>query len=430
MGMFAKNASQIFLYVVVALVVFLTSPSSALAIQGNPTVSVTGGANGVFLPGQTATISLTATTDDIGAETLVTVGVLRSAVANANLATFSPGCATSDVSFYVVCERPVNAGGASTTISPLLTVTINEGAAAGSTITVPIIVSDEIPGVSGSIVGVNAVITIGAVGTTPPPATACSTAFPDARCVTGVLNNATGNIGCPTASPNLVSNPTTPCSGSLLCCSASAPTMCESVPGAVCVQPANGGNCPTGSGTPRVPANFECDGTDICCRTVDVTATSECVANYGSSHRAQCLESCVVSDGWFGLSLPGSTCGGSGLICCSRFNPDFYNFQDRTTCVGPLGRGVTTAIGCIPALESAVAFTQYMLTWGSGIAGGVAIALVSYGGFMIMSAAGDAKKVQAGKELVTATITGLMFLIFAALLLRLIGADILGIFPS
>src|SRR3989344_4754623 len=49
-------------------------------------------------------------------------------------------------------------------------------------------------------------------------------------------------------------------------------------------------------------------------------------------------------------------------------------------------------------------------------------------GYQIMTASGDPRKLQAGKELLTAAVTGVVLLALTAFILRVIGVDILGIF--
>jgi len=99
--------------------------------------------------------------------------------------------------------------------------------------------------------------------------------------------------------------------------------------------------------------------------------------------------------------------------------------------------GINTAIGCVP-LEIGLfgsgdrnagtqAFTSFVLRWATGLGGGIAFILIVYAGFMITTSAGDPKRLQAGKELLTAAISGLLMLIFAIFILRIIGVDILGL---
>ncbi len=87
--------------------------------------------------------------------------------------------------------------------------------------------------------------------------------------------------------------------------------------------------------------------------------------------------------------------------------------------------GVWTAIGCIPSTPSG--FVQKILPFAIGLGGGIAFLLMLFGALQIMTSAGNPEKLNAGKELVTSAIVGLLLIIFSVFLLRLIGADILGV---
>jgi len=99
---------------------------------------------------------------------------------------------------------------------------------------------------------------------------------------------------------------------------------------------------------------------------------------------------------------------------------------------GPKGGGscskeeINTAIGCIP-VNSTQDLIGFFLTWAVGIAGGIAFLFIGYASFILMTSSGDPKKTQAGKELLTSAISGLLFLLFSVFILRIVGVDILGI---
>lgn len=57
----------------------------------------------------------------------------------------------------------------------------------------------------------------------------------------------------------------------------------------------------------------------------------------------------------------------------------------------------------------------------------LAFMLVLFGALQMMMSAGNPEKLNEGKELVTAAVIGLLFIIFSVFLLRIIGVDILGI---
>ena len=88
--------------------------------------------------------------------------------------------------------------------------------------------------------------------------------------------------------------------------------------------------------------------------------------------------------------------------------------------------GVITALGCIPT-SSLNGFLSWILPKVIGIASGIAFLLMAFGAFQIITSSGDPKKTQAGKELITSALSGLLFIILSIFLLKLIGVDILQI---
>lgn len=89
------------------------------------------------------------------------------------------------------------------------------------------------------------------------------------------------------------------------------------------------------------------------------------------------------------------------------------------------GNRVWTAIGCIET--NPTGFIKTLLTFAIGVAGGIAFLLILLGGFQMMTSAGNPERLNAGRELVTSAITGLLLIIFSIFLLKVIGVDILGI---
>lgn len=88
---------------------------------------------------------------------------------------------------------------------------------------------------------------------------------------------------------------------------------------------------------------------------------------------------------------------------------------------------INTAFGCVSV--SGTDFVTTLLNFGIGIAGGIAFLLIIFGGFQILTSAGNPERLNAGKELISSAITGLLMIVFSVFLLRIIGVDILGI-PS
>ena len=90
--------------------------------------------------------------------------------------------------------------------------------------------------------------------------------------------------------------------------------------------------------------------------------------------------------------------------------------------------GIDTAIGCIPiGDENGADFIGFLLKWALGIGGGIAFLMMIYAGFIIMTSTGNPERLQSGRQLLVAAISGLLLLIFALFLLRLIGVRILQI---
>lgn len=89
-----------------------------------------------------------------------------------------------------------------------------------------------------------------------------------------------------------------------------------------------------------------------------------------------------------------------------------------------LNKGVNTAIGCLMAGDPKQ-FISQLLGWGAGVGGGIAFLMIIFAGFQIATAAGDPKRVQAAKELLTSAISGLILIVLSVLLLNFIGVKIL-----
>jgi len=101
--------------------------------------------------------------------------------------------------------------------------------------------------------------------------------------------------------------------------------------------------------------------------------------------------------------------------------------NSKTACEGCMddGKSVWTAIGCVEATSTGL--LNKFLPFAIGIAGGIAFLLILFGALQMMMSAGNPEKLNAGKELVTAAITGLLLIIFSVFILRLVGVTILKI---
>lgn len=90
------------------------------------------------------------------------------------------------------------------------------------------------------------------------------------------------------------------------------------------------------------------------------------------------------------------------------------------------GTPVLTALGNIPTEP------EHLVTWilcnAVVIGSGLAFLLSLWGGVSIILAGGNPEKIKEGREIITSAISGLLFIIFSVVLLRIIGVNILGIF--
>jgi hypothetical protein len=87
--------------------------------------------------------------------------------------------------------------------------------------------------------------------------------------------------------------------------------------------------------------------------------------------------------------------------------------------------GSWTAIGCVPSNPQDL--LKLILTFGMGIAGGIAFLLILLGGFQIMTSAGNPEQLNAGRELVTSAVIGLILILLSIFLLKVIGVDVFGL---
>jgi hypothetical protein len=91
---------------------------------------------------------------------------------------------------------------------------------------------------------------------------------------------------------------------------------------------------------------------------------------------------------------------------------------------GTCGDGyIDTALGCLPYNREA--FVSALFTFLVGAAGAIAIVVMLIAIFQIMTAGGNPEQLKKGRELFTAAVTGLLFLIFSVSILRIVAGDII-----
>lgn len=91
----------------------------------------------------------------------------------------------------------------------------------------------------------------------------------------------------------------------------------------------------------------------------------------------------------------------------------------------PKNPAIATAIGCVHT--NPINFIEDLLKFLTAIGGGFAFLLMLLGAFQMVSSAGNPETLQAGRDRFQSALIGLLFVIFAVLLLKIIGVDILAL---
>ncbi|HLE49081.1 MAG TPA: hypothetical protein VI819_03590 [Patescibacteria group bacterium] len=233
--------------------------------------------------------------------------------------------------------------------------------------------------------------------------------FCGCNCVTPTPGGS--GLPCPVTTPGIQ------CCASSSACSSPAGTVLTqySCATGVCCQ----GACTAVAPTVAIPPEFAaCDTT--CSANPEPYTIGNCSRTGGNPDTSKCQRP---------VSNPGYDCNINGVtydcFCCSEL------LSSSTAALTPrpslpatcANNGIDTAIGCLPVGNRQL-FLQFILRWALGISGGTALVMIAYSGILIMTAQGDKQRLQTGKEFLTASVAGIMMIIFSAYLLQLIGVTI------
>lgn len=112
--------------------------------------------------------------------------------------------------------------------------------------------------------------------------------------------------------------------------------------------------------------------------------------------------------------------------------PQVVFAQITGTSIIPEARGIcpnpnsaATAIGCVPYQLSD--FIDFLIKFGLGIGGGVALLMMIIGGYEILTNPAGPEEIQEGKKLITNAVIGLLLMLFSISILHIIGGGVLGI---
>ena len=116
---------------------------------------------------------------------------------------------------------------------------------------------------------------------------------------------------------------------------------------------------------------------------------------------------------------------GEGLAIFHTGTNDPLGGNLKITC--PDGISINTAVGCINTDFTGNGFITAMLKLAIGLGSGIALLLVLYGIFIVTTSAGIPDKLNAGRDVISSAIAGLIFIILSIFLLNLVGVKILAI---
>ncbi len=92
---------------------------------------------------------------------------------------------------------------------------------------------------------------------------------------------------------------------------------------------------------------------------------------------------------------------------------------------GCSGGEIPTGIGCIPTDPADLILR--ILEIAIGVAGGIALLSVIFGGFKVLTSSGNPDAISEGKGMITSAIAGLALILFSVAILNIIGFNVLGI---
>lgn len=108
-----------------------------------------------------------------------------------------------------------------------------------------------------------------------------------------------------------------------------------------------------------------------------------------------------------------------------HIDPKLCTKAGGVECGSDTNPAIATAIGCIHT--NPINFIEDLFKFLTAIGGGFAFLLMLLGAFQMVSSAGNPETLQAGRDRFQSALIGLLFVIFAVLLLKIIGVDILAL---
>ena len=189
---------------------------------------------------------------------------------------------------------------------------------------------------------------------------------------------------------------------------------------------------------------------DTACPAQEPPAGTACGINSVNGKMTYCSVSC----GGNAAAPAGFSCGVGSTCCVSnaqsgtvedKAKMDAFEFCKQApagpqreaceACVGQVEPGpngepgkltkVYTAVGCVRV--SGAGLTEDIVGLLLGISGGVALLMILGGAFLLSTSQGESGKVKTAKEMITASVMGLVFIIFSVIILDFVGVKLLRI---
>jgi len=201
----------------------------------------------------------------------------------------------------------------------------------------------------------------------------------------------------------------------------------------------------TGVGDAGCAIYSECQGSGNCCGEEVGNGFVVCYQEDGQptpppctagTDGCQCRPAPNFCDSGLNPIPVGSSCICSTLPAMPSAQPDSPNIIEPEKCFEIIDNpytpggtlqyvGIKTALGCFPTEPEWV--IKWIIQYAIMFAGGVGFLLMVYASVQIMTSSGDPEKLQAGKQMLTSAIMGILLIVFSLFIIRLIGYDILRI---
>lgn len=140
------------------------------------------------------------------------------------------------------------------------------------------------------------------------------------------------------------------------------------------------------------------------------------------SHPTTVFAICNAPNQYYMCGTGTNLCPGNHLCCTSPAEcPPTLSCFNGTT-------GIETALGCLP-MSTGLDTIEALLFWSVSLSGALAVVLIIYAAYTMITSSGDPKKVQAAQEVATAVIGGVIFIALVLVIVNWIGASLLNLGP-